>query len=363
LSSEEVSETAVNGLRERLPEQARDDVLRVLSVLFPSQSKWFEGKNALSGEAYAELMTRRGIGSKAGYDAYFGLHPSSDAIPKAVIDGIMGNLRDEEALVKALEQFVNSKDKRGQPIIGQLLEELRFRFQSRDQAASPTQEMLDALFRIGEAIFGLEWWRVNVFALSPRSHITSLVEELLKLWGPEEAGKHLRGAFEKSGSPVFDAGIFVDRARELGVIGSETSSSPSIMVEDLKVIGEKLLPRIEQAAEDGTLSSAPFFWDIALSWKYLGDAGKAKAWISAGMEGSAEFLAKVTMGMVSYSLSGSERTYSMSERPDEDLYDLSTLLAACKKHLAGPDLNQDQRNRVIAVERAVEQMLAKNVSP
>jgi hypothetical protein len=311
-SRDEVREAAVNGLRERLLEETRDEVLRVLSVLFPSQSKWFEGKNASSEEAHADVVKRRGIGCEAGYDAYFGLHPSSDAIPKAAIDGIIGGLGDEEKLVKTLEQFIDKKDKRGQPIIGQLIEELRFRFQGQDHAF-PTQEILDALFRVGESIFRLEW-KDDLFTLSPRSHTKFLVEELLKVWGPEEAGKHLNAAFERSNSLAFSADIFVDRARELGVIASASRSSPLISSEDLEALGKKLLPRIEQGAADGTLANAPFYWDIARSWKYVGDARKAKAWISAGMEASAGFLAKVTMGMVGYSVSSSERTYSMSVR-------------------------------------------------
>jgi hypothetical protein len=355
MSQDDVREATVKGLKDRLPVVIRDEVLHILSVLFPSQSKWFEGKNTMFEEGHAEVRKRRGIGCEAGYDSYFGLHPSSDAIPKAVIDSVMEKLADEEALVAAIEPLIGKKDRRGQPMIGQLLEELRFRFHGRDHAA-PTQEMLDALFRVGEPILGLEW-RPDIFALSPRSQISFLIVELLKLWEPEEGGSHLKAAFEKSNSPAFCADIFVDRARELGEIAADSRSAPLIGMDDLKALGDKLLQLIERAAEDGTLANAPFYWDIARSWKHIGDAGKAKAWISAGINASAEFLAKVTMGLVRFSTSTPERVYQMNERPDEELYDLNALLAACKKHLAGNDLTQDQRNRVGAVARDVERML------
>jgi hypothetical protein len=121
-----------------------------------------------------------------------------------------------------------------------------------------------------------------------------------------------------------------------------------------------LLRLIERAAENGTLANAPFYWDIARSWNLLGTAGKAKSWLSAGMESSAEFLAKVTLGFVIYSEAPSGRSYSMEERPDEAIYDLNVVLAACKKHLGGRDLDEDQRRRVEAVAEAIRQIILAN---
>lgn len=53
----------------------------------------------------------------------------------------------------------------------------------------------------------------------------------------------------------------------------------------------------------------------------------------------------------------------MSERPDEDLYDLNVMLKACKKHLEGRDLDEDERNMVGVVAQAIEQMLATQPQP
>ncbi len=77
-----------------------------------------------------------------------------------------------------------------------------------------------------------------------------------------------------------------------------------------------------------------------------------------GMECSAEVLVKVTMGFVRYSTSTTRRYYELSERPDEDLYDLNVMLKACKTHLDGRGLDEDERNVVGVVAQAVEQMLA-----
>lgn len=355
MSSEDVRKEAITAFSSQLPESTRDEVLQLLTVLFPEQAKYFQEKTFSSEESHRDVVRRRGIGCEPGYDAYFGLRPSSDAIPKAVIDQVISFSNDEDAVVRAIEPYLQRRDRTGQPMVSQLLEELRFRFEGRD-AVSPTQAILDAMFRIGEDVFRIDF-RSDLFTLSPRSHVTFLVAELLKAWGPKEAGKHLIAAFEKSKSPGFSADIFVDRARELGLIATDSRSTALVSKDDLNALGAILLPQIEKAAEDGTLAKAPFYWDIARAWKYLGDANKAKAWISAGMDTSAEFLAKVALGFVSYSISSRERSYSMRERPDPDLYDLRAIQAACRKHLAGADLNLDQRNLIQVVAKAVEEML------
>ena len=353
---EEQRKTSATRLRERLPKDTCDEILSIFSVLFPSNSKDFVG-NDVSSEPDGNVVKRRGVGCEAGYDAYFALHPSPDSIPKAVIDEMISALKDDERLYSALDNFVDAKDRRGQPQISLLLEELRYRFQGEDHAA-PTQQMLDALFQVGERVLRIEW-RERAFELSPRLQLSFLIGDLLKIWGPEEGGRHLKEAFEKSTSVFFTAQIFVDRARELGAIPAGGSRSPPVItIDNLRSIGRPLRPRIEEAARDGTLARAPFYWAIALCWKNLGGAADAKSWLSAGVQASAEFLARATLGLVAYTISTPEPIYSMTERPDADLYDLDVMLAACKKHLAGKDLNRDQRNRVEVVAQAIEQGFA-----
>jgi hypothetical protein len=311
LADEPTKEAAVKNLRDRLSEGTGEEVMCVLSALFPSRSKLFQGANTPATEQHYEVVKRRGIGCQAGYDAYFGLHPSPDAIPKREIDGLIEQLTDERAIADVLDRFANRKDKQGHPIIGELLEELRFRFQGQSPAV-PTQALLDALFHQGDQILGIER-KGDLFELSPRSQMSILVAELLRLWGPADAADQLKLAFEKSTSPAFSAAVFADRAREHGLMPSSSAPPPLIIKADLNELGAILLHLIERAADEGTLANAPFYWDIVRSWKLIGDSGKAKVWISAGMERSADFLAKVTKGFVAYSTSNTRREYSMSE--------------------------------------------------
>ena len=218
----------------------------------------------------------------------------------------------------------------------------------------PTQALLDALFDVGDQILGIER---KGGELSPRSQLSMLVAELLRLWGPLDAAKHLKVAFDRLSSPAFSAAVFADRARELGLMPSRSSLPPPLITKaDLDELGTRLLSLIERAANNGTLANAPFYWDIARSWELIGDGAAARAWISAGMQRSAEFLVKVVKGFVSISVSSSQLEYALSEKPNEDLYDLNVLLDACKNHLI---LDVDDRRMIEAVKRAVEHILAE----
>jgi hypothetical protein len=132
---------------------------------------------------------------------------------------------------------------------------------------------------------------------------------------------------------------------------------PTVTEEDLQALGEDLLAKIGRAAAAGTLGDAPFYYDIVSAWSHLGKVAEAKAWLSAGMMDSAQFLARATLGLVSHSLSTRERVYSLRERPDESLYDLQVLKDASQKHLASSELDTDQRNRITVVAEGIERIM------
>lgn len=355
MAPDEVVEAAGGAMRERLSIESRDQTLSILSVLFPVRAKAIGGKSSASQEPYNEVLRRRGIGCEPGYDAYFSLYPSPDAPSKTGIDEIINQLNDEAFLAAALESFIEEKGGDGRPLIGDLLEELRIRFTGRNRAM-PTPELLNVLLQIGAPIYSIDWIGSSLFD-NPRRHFADLIREILDSWGPEKAGKQLIAAFDKPLSPIVTTDIFDDRGQELGAIPSRSPSPPVIGNDDLKALGRKLLPVMEQAAADGTLGQAPYFYAILRVWSYLAGAGKAKAWLEAGMDTSAEFLATATKGLVGISYSGVGRAYSVHDRPDKEFYDLDKLLAACRKHLAGDKLDEDQRNRVNAISQAVEKIL------
>lgn len=291
LARDETDAATVERLKQRLTAEVRESVINLLVALFPGSTKTFRGDKAMSEESSGSIVSRRGVGCPQGYDAYFSLHPSADAIPKSVIDGLVANLSDGDALREAILPYLEKRDRRGQPVIGQLLEELRYRFEGEGRA-HPTQAVLNFLFDIGEDVLSAEW-RVEAFAVSPRAKLSVLIQSMLDTWGAENAGKHLIESFKMSTSAAFCAEVFVDRARELGKIAGGNSVAPKILEEDLVLLGQELLEKIRRSAHEGTLENAPFYFNIVRAWSYLADPGEARAWLSSGMIKSPTFLAKI----------------------------------------------------------------------
>jgi len=93
LAQDELKNAAAESVKKRIPENDQLEVLRIMSVLFPQSAKWFEGRDSFR-EDFDNVTMRRGVGSEAGYDAYFGMNPSSDAIPKTVVNDLMSRSGD-----------------------------------------------------------------------------------------------------------------------------------------------------------------------------------------------------------------------------------------------------------------------------
>jgi hypothetical protein len=60
LSPEETRDAAVKRLKDTLPDATREQLLRILTVLFPRYGKAFEGKESTGEEAPAATAARRG---------------------------------------------------------------------------------------------------------------------------------------------------------------------------------------------------------------------------------------------------------------------------------------------------------------
>src|SRR5258708_9613494 len=233
---------------------------------------------------------------------------------------------------------------------GRLLQEWEFRFMG-DSPAKPTQELLNALFEVGETIEGIDW--DSAFQASPSSAFVGLLIQTLKAWGEQEAGQHLEAAFAQASSPVISADIFIICAGQL----ARSNDRPLITEASLSSLARILLPQIERAAADGTLANAPSYSIIVRAWAYLGGVGAAKRWIEANMDASADFLSKLTMGFVAHSVGTPDPEYTVHQLPDPELYDLATILAASRKHLAGNELTKDARNRIEVFARVIEHHL------
>lgn len=354
MSSDTVKVEAVDGLKARIPDIYRSQVMRLLTVLFPQAGKWFEGKDHYSEESLIEVTRRRGIGSEAGYDTYFGLHPSTDAIPKAVVDELMSKLGVADDCERIIRAYLGRTNSRGELLVEKLLDELRVRFR-HPNPAMPQQGLLDALFRVGEEIISIDR-DAGTFQLSPRAQLMFLLRNMLEQWGEETAGKQLVEVFAKTDSVMFLSEQFVERGCELGVFRSRSTENAVISRKTFDELGEIILAKLKQKLVEGSLAEAANYFSIIDAWEHLAGADEPKKWLATHMLESADFMAKAVRGLVSYSLGTPVRRYTMRDNPPQDLFELDVLLEAGRKHLANRDLTDDQRNIISAVVRGVEHL-------
>jgi len=360
LALEGVREAAIEALRERLPNDCADQIFQLFGVLFPTARNWFDASKSVSKERSADLGKRRGIGSEAGYDAYFSLHPSTDEVAKVEIDRLILHLEDSEYLLAALTSFLGKKNSRDEPMIGKVLQELRFRFESHG-GSMPTESMLNVLLEIGEETIATDW-SGEMFTLSPRAHWGFLIDSMLGRWGEKEAGKKLVSAFKSASSASACADVFVSRGRELGIFDTESKQPPLISRVHFDELGKILLAMIHRSLKSDSLLDAPFYFDIVRSWSYLEGSEPAKRWLENGMRESARFLAKVGKGLLSYSTSDGSRSYTFRSLPDPNLYDLEIIMFSAQRHKNDSRLSEDERRMIAELERGAKEFLSRGKS-
>jgi hypothetical protein len=356
--SEERKAPAFELLRNSLAPETREDQLELLCALFPAQTKIIRGEEAsrFGGEAYFELVRRRGIGCEAGYDAYFSQFPSPNSIPKTVIDTAIRQLDDEAAQLGFLRDYLDKRDERGVPLIGDYLEELNFRFLGPG-AARPTHALLDALFEIGEDIQRIDW-EEDVFP--PKTRLSLLIRDLLDAWGTEQADTALLAAFAKCGSPAFCAGVWLERGRELGEIPDRDASPANLIsVDAFNALGVRLHAMIEAGAESGSLESAPSYFAIARAWAHLGGDEVVREWISKGVSTNARFLAKVANFFLVVSPEQDGLVYSFQARQDAPYYPLDDMREACARHVSAAGLSRDEAARIHALKDGLDNLHAR----
>ena len=357
-------EPVIDRLRATVPDRVRAEVLELLGVLFPSVAKLLtsaqeDGDRAVpfAGawpvEDHVDCAKRRGVGSEAGYDTYFGLHPSPDAVPLGEVDCLVAETEARKIKACLVRHLRDRKNRFGKPLIGDLLGELFVRYHGRG-AAEPVPAMLEALFAVGEDILGVD----------ADAAASLLIGEMLDRWGPDEGGRRLVEAFRKTESTAFLADVFVARAQERGVLERPREGQRMrISGTDVGVLGDVLREKIEAAEQAGTLAAAPRFAGILASWSYLCGPEAPRRWLTAGMQaGESDFVVRACRPLVAVGLEDGEPTYEMRDLPAH--YDLAVLHEAVSSHVgSGDDLARDDANLLEAVVEGSGRLLERVEQP
>lgn len=360
LVQDEVKKEALGALKQSLPDRERNQILAVISMMFPQVGALDDDIFDFAHDTHEEVVRRRGIGCQAGYDTYFSLRPSQDAIPISIIEHSMLPETTKDDIVVVFRKYIEKKDSRGTSLVSELLEELRIRYLAND-SPKPNANLFQALFDVGEDVIAIEG-RSRSTELPASSLIDFVIYNLLTRWGVEKAGEQLVEAFVNSDSVCFLSSVFISRGRELKVFESSGADSACISPEVFEQVGEILLKKIREAYSDNTLSDAPFVSGIARAWAYLECPDVVRRWLVREAGRSAAFMAKLSIGLVAYSMEFEGKDYKMMELPNEDYLDLEGILSAARRHSDDLALSEDERKRIVAVVAGLSRRLPESKS-
>jgi hypothetical protein len=337
----------------------QDAVVRLVTTLIPQLTKLFEKRSFydLSHEPHYMMVNRRGLRSEAGYDTYFGLYPSRDAVSKSIIDRALMPETDRETQLELMQRFFDKPGNSNKPILGEYFQDIRYRLHEKRTSPVPVS-LLQALFDFGEKIHQIDR-DVSAFMLSPSANASLLLAEICKSMDAQSKDLVLTGIFEKGSTLSFCAEFWVWRAGELGLVDREGRSDEPVMDEPLLLkLHGILLQRIINAVQDQTIYNAPFYFHIAEAWAFRGNEDEVREWISQQSLTDGHFLAKICRGILGHTVQSDPRIYSMHNTPKERYYDPVQLHAAAERHADSVDLSDDERARILTLRRGLANLLA-----
>ncbi|PZQ56772.1 MAG: hypothetical protein DI570_20735 [Phenylobacterium zucineum] len=360
--SDKAVKDAADALREALPVGTRDDQLQVVAALFPGRAKAFLGDRSTGGSPYFVAHNRGGVQSPAGYDSYFALHPSPDAVPKTVVRSSMARLDDEAFQIAQLAAMLPAERENGAPLVADYLADLAFRFMGQ-AAPRPTQALLNAIFAKSDALLRIDRAGTD-FTANPLTQILMLLHQMFEQLGPEDAGAGLLVAAEAHPSPVLFANLWLEEAVAHGrlSIEGERRRQPRIDATALDRLGKILLQQIQDHKSGPLLDPPPLIYGVWKAWSHLADSEAPRRWLAEGADRDPDFLVAVARSYLATSGSVGTRQFFYSAR-GEQLMDPEVLLVAAKKHRDAKFLSADDRARVSALIEGLVAELAAKAAP
>lgn len=348
--SEAEAAAAIRELHDGLPTATRDDQLKVLASLFPSRAKEILGERSMGGwQPYYEVANRGGVQSPAGYDTYFALHPSPNAVRKAFLRSTMDRLDDEAFQTAQLDAMLPASRESGGPLIADYLWELNSRFVS-EAGPVPTQSLMNALFARSDRMLRIDQATAD-FQRNPHVQLVLLIDQMLDRVGPTAAGALLLNAARAHPSPTLLADIWVAQAEAYGRLPLEsqrTRRQPRIDEASLDVLGAELVEEIDALREGPLMNPPSHIYALVTAWAHLASPEAPQAWLAAGAHGDPNFLVAVARAHLATSGPVGARQFSYSSR-DEPLMAPADLLAAAERHLDADFRGPEDRARVAAL--------------
>lgn len=342
-----------------IPKAEQSPVIRLLCTLLPRVSEIFDKDEVyrIGLEPHYKVVNRRGLGSAAGYDTYFSLHPSDAAVSKKTVDRALHANTDLAIQIDAIKQLLIESETKSISLIGEYFQDLRYRLLENSRSP-PSLSLLQAIFECGKQIHSIDNG-TGSFNISPGDNSSFLLREICKIHKGDALHALLQDLFSKKSSLSFCAEFWTWRAREAGLLSREGREEEPMISEGILLdLRDRLVGRIEHSIEDGSIHEEPRYFDIAAVWAHGGNEDRVKNWICEYSHADGKFLAKICKGILGYTVGSNPRKYAMYNRPRESFYDLPRLHGASLIHLDNTTLSDDERSRIRALHDGLAVILS-----
>jgi len=347
LGTDDAQSERVEVLAKLISVHSDKSVIPLLACLFPTRAKQITGKDHSTAEPHYQLVRRRGIGHVNVFQTYMAFGLSQDTIPFAAIQTVFDNLNDEVTLNALFEEWLPRKDAKGQPVIGELFTEIQYRM-IEPNAVKPTQELLNALFSIGEPVSRMRAKR-GFFTLGPSQVLYLLIADILKTYSPGDAANALNAALTAKRNVAYGVEAFNDFGRLLGEIGvSEERMDSPISKRDWEEFRDALKPFFEEDLASGEYLRYPETWAAIRAYAYFFGEDRCKVWVVQSAQEDAGFLLGTATSLLTET-TGSHRTrFSIKEAPDVGIYDLEALLPIAQDAAQASVFDGEDSERLVA---------------
>lgn len=354
--NEEESENRRKELHQLIIDNSDKSVIRLLTCLFPSRTKQITGGEREGEEAHYQVVRRRGIGVISAFNTYMAFGLSEGILPSSAVRTIINSLENEEELNKSFETWLGRNDTRGQPVIGELFNEIQYRMMEPN-AIKPTQHLLNALFSSGEAVSRLKV-KAGLLQLNPYQILHLLISDILKTYAAGEASKALVDALQSKRNVAYGIETMVIYGIMLGEIGvSEDNMKSPISKLDWEVFRNVIKPLFDEDLQSGQYLKYPGVWLTIRAYAYFRGYEDCKGWVIESAKRDIRFMLGAAVNLLNEYSSTKGTFFRLKEEPDESIYDLEALLpiaqAAVKK---GVFSTEEQEQMAAFIEGTISRL-------
>ena len=279
--NDEPKARALKALLEKVSEERRDRITRIVKELFPL------AESALGGSSYESDFAEeweRGcrVCSTNFFDRYFHFAIPQGDVSQDIVHGLLAQAGDHKALVAELQSLKT----RGE------LELLLDRLEAYKQTIEPDhrETFVRALFDIGDDI-GNEM--TGLFSLSPLLRLTRIAYWCMRGVDDPKARSQAMLRIVKESSGVLAPANFVSIEQQRHEKQKDATTEMTLTSEDLESAKTLCVIKIEQAATDGGLSALedlPWMLFRWKDWKGIDGPRKYVSEVSNNPEGALSVL-------------------------------------------------------------------------